>query len=84
MAKDAPSSCSKNTFLTYFFLSSAPLLKFLGKFLEQFRFLKSANPTDEAWAKDRKVFDEVSRELKGLKLRFRRPGNMFELPMGVG
>lgn len=56
------------------FLFSALLLQFLSKFLSQFRNLRSTDPTNEAWANDKRIFEEVSRELKSLKVRFRRPG----------
>ena len=54
------------------------MLAFLGEFLQQFaRELKVAkvDPTNEAWAKNKYVFDEVTKELKFLKVRFNRPDN---------
>ena len=49
-------------------------MEFLAKFLSQFRNLKSSDPTNETWAKDKSVWEEVSKELKGLEVRFRKPG----------
>ena len=63
---------------------SASLLQFLSKFLSQFRSLRSSDPTNEAWTKDGRVLDEVSRELKGLKVRFRRPGKFSKIAPQVG
>jgi hypothetical protein len=42
------------------------LFEFLGKFLQR-------DPRNEAWADNRRTYDEVSKELKGLKVRFIRP-----------
>jgi hypothetical protein len=50
------------------------LFEFLGEFLTQFaRRGETIDVRNGAWAKDKRIFDEVSKELKGLKVRFIRP-----------
>ena len=64
---------------------SGSLFDFLYSFLQQFsRDLRSTDPTNEDWAKNKRIFEEVSKELKGLKIRFKRPGiyyrpNIFQV-----
>ena len=55
------------------------LFGFIEKFLKQFaRYNEQPiRATDEAWTRNPRIFEELSKELKSLKIRFKRPDNVY-------
>ena len=61
------------------FLPLDSLFGFIDKFLRQFaRYNEQPiRATDEAWTRNPRIFEELSKELKSLKIRFKRPDNVY-------